>query len=612
MNIKPDSMKRIIPILGLVCTVFFSCTMNEMVFDDLNDSGQEKLITRTSVTNDDEDFAPVEHNPYSLSVMQSVYDNYSLEQVELEPTDLYVRFMPQDSTQFHFLLYESGLELFDYPLDVDLTDAEIDSLETAETEYSFNWLYTTVKPDYDFPAEMTYEILDECYIPEENESIVQTRGGLSVDVEAAAYQSLGYDDFEDVDGDVLTRAGRVTPEGTIKVYVSQNNYAPLKGVKIRGHRFVKYSTTYTDANGHYALESKFRHRLHYAIVYDNIKDFDIWGNYGPLARANCNLGWHDKDGYSKNIENSERAWRWSVINNAGYDYYSMCERTGITKPPRTMKIWCWRTASSSSTPMLRRLEHGIGLNVHSGWANFFANLGYGLTTTTLQGILRVLLPDITIGTSGKDYESIYEHVNHELAHASHYSQVGSAFWAKYVSYIMSYGAYGNGTGNNAELCGIGEMWGDYMGNLRKYESLKPSIPKKYPETNNEWFKPEVFWDLDRNGSLSRKNIFDCLTSDVKTYDALYSKMREKFPEKVDSIKACFSRYGIIEDVEEPVTEDVTFSGRTVSESTTVTGTNISVHDVSVINGAKLTLVGNVSIGSTFFVESGSSLEIRQR
>ena len=156
------------------------------------------------------------------------------------------------------------------------------------------------------------------------------------------------------------------------------------------------------------------------------------------------------------------------------------------------------------------------------------------------------------------------------------------------------------------------MWGDYMGNLRKYESLKPSIPKKYPETNNEWFKPEVFWDLDRNGSLSRKNIFDCLTSDVKTYDALYSKMREKFPEKVDSIKACFSRYGIIEDVEEPVTEDVTFSGRTVSESTTVTGTNISVQDVSVINGAKLTLVGNVSIGSTFFVESGSSLEIRQR
>ena len=103
-----------------------------------------------------------------------------------------------------------------------------------------------------------------------------------------------------------------------------------------------------------------------------------------------------------------------------------------------------------------------------------------------------------------------------------------------------------------------------------------------------------------------------MTSDVKTYDALYSKMREKFPDKVDSIKACFNRYGLIDDVEDPITGDVTFSGRTVSESTTVTGTNISVQNVNVTNGAKLTLVGNVSIYSTFLVESGSSIEIRQR
>lgn len=137
MNTKSDSMKRIVTILSLVSTVFFSCTVNETVLDVSNDSGREKPITRTSVTNDDEDFAPVEQNPYSLSVMQSVYDNYSLEQIELEPTDLYVRFLPQDSTQLHLLLYESGLELFDYPLDVDLTDSEIDSLETAESGYSF-------------------------------------------------------------------------------------------------------------------------------------------------------------------------------------------------------------------------------------------------------------------------------------------------------------------------------------------------------------------------------------------------------------------------------------------------------------------------------------------
>lgn len=185
-------MKRIVPILSLVCAVLFSCTMNETVFDDLNDSGQETPVTRTSVTNEDEDFVKLDLNPYSLSVMQSVYDNYSLEHIDLDPTDLYVRFLPQDSTQLHHLLYESGLELFDYPLDVDLTDSEIDSYEASERDSCFNWLYTTVKPDYAFPADITYEILDECYIPVEDESIVQTRGGLNVDVEAAAYQSLVY------------------------------------------------------------------------------------------------------------------------------------------------------------------------------------------------------------------------------------------------------------------------------------------------------------------------------------------------------------------------------------------------------------------------------------
>ena len=161
------------------------------------------------------------------------------------------------------------------------------------------------------------------------------------------------------------------------------------------------------------------------------------------------------------------------------------------------------------------------------------------------------------------------------------------------------------------MCGL-FINGEVKATEKDEEKVSVEIQTVKGKKNSEWFKPEVFWDLDRNGTLSRKNIFDCLTSDVKTYDALYSKMREKFPDKVDSIKACFSRYGIIEDVEEPITGDITFSGRTVSESTTVTGTNISVQNVSVINGAKLTLVGKVSIGSTFLVESGSSLEIRRQ
>lgn len=591
-------MRKIFPILSIACALLFSCGKNELVHPELNENETSSpLRTRTSV-----DVGQGDGNPYSLSVMQAVYDNNSLEAVELEPTDLYVRFLPQDSTQLNYLLYESNLELFDYPLDIDISDEESEDSESADSDYA--WLYTTVKPDYVFPTDISYEILDECYIPQEGEGIVQTRGGVEVDVEAEAYRSLGYD-FDDED--VPTRGSRVTPEGTIRVLQQGSTYVPVKGVKIRGHRFVKYSTTYTDANGNYALESKFRHRLHYAIVFDNIKDYDIWGNYAFFARANCNLGWHSKDGYSKDIDSDERAWRWAAINNAAYDYYSMCEQTGITKPPKNLKIWCWSNASSSSTPMLHRLEHGIGLNGNSGWVNFFTNLGYGLLASTIQQVAGLLMPDITIGTSGKSYRGIYEHVNHELAHASHFSEVGSDFWAKYVSYIMTYGAYGNGTGNNAELCGIGEMWGDYVGVIRRCEIIDKYIPPKYPDTNNNWFKPEAFWDL-RNSDIHKEDIFSCLTNDVRTYDALYSKLCDKFPDKVDSLKACFNRYGIISSVDEPT--DITFADRTITAQTTVTAENITVRNVSVVDEGSLTLVGNVTIYPSFLVEGGSSLEIQ--
>ena len=91
-------------------------------------------------------------------------------------------------------------------------------------------------------------------------------------------------------------------------------------------------------------------KLHYAIVFDNIKGFDIWGNFGPFARAHCSIGKHSSDSCSKRItkEHDPKLWRWSAVNNAGYDYYKMCEETGIKEPPGSLKIMTLRSAESSS------------------------------------------------------------------------------------------------------------------------------------------------------------------------------------------------------------------------------------------------------------------------
>lgn len=381
-------------------------------------------------------------NPYSLDVMQAVYDYYSETPVTLEPTDLYVKFMPKDSLELDRLINDYNLELFDYPLDIELEEDEV-YINPDLPETDLVWLYTTVSPDFVFPTGIAYEILEECYIPEDNETVgVPTKAG-EVNVEDAAFALMGYDEIPEI----ATRAA-TAPQGTITVYDDCLNAAvPVKGVKIRCHRLVKWAVAYTDENGHYTINKQFRFKPHYAIVFDNVKDFDIWGNWGPIARANYNLGWQSNNGYSKLIGVGSTVWNWAVVNNAAYDYYKMCEHTGILKPPQRLKIFVANTSFGSSAPILRKTIALLGLNGHSDIIDFFINISAGALVNIVYQLIRVALPDIIIDTKDyigiqHKYNRIYQTVNHELAHASHFSQVGSTFWGDYINYIITYGAYG--------------------------------------------------------------------------------------------------------------------------------------------------------------------------
>ena len=597
-------MNKTILFLLLSCTVLYSCMKEPLVEDIMKQSAAETPKTRSSGT--EYETMP---NPYALDVMQEVYDAYDGSTI-LEPTDLYVRFLPQDSTQFRILHYDYGLELFDYPLDVVLEEGET-YVDPTIQEGDFSWLYTTVKPDFEFPAGIQYEILEECYIPEEGESIDMTKGN-PIDVENAAFERLGYaiEDSPDT-------KGASVPQGTIRVYDDfAGNLVPVKGVKIRCHTIVKWGTGFTDENGNYTIDKKFLIGPHYAIVFENNKDFDIWGQYGPLAKANHNMGWHRKTGHSEDIYTNSDAWKWAAVNNAAYEYYQMCEQTGITKPPAGLKIWVFKDWGASSAPMLRRIKDFIGYNGNIDPLNFFINAGYGIHATNIVKYLKFLLPDITIGTSEANYKTVYYRVNHELSHASHCSTVGSEFWAKYVSYIMTYGAYGNGNGKNAELCGIGDMWGYSMGHLQEHNKYEDGIDEDYPYTipDGAWIKPGIFWELFRHNTLTPKQIYDCLIPEVETYEALVKELYRLYPAKADLIEQAFIDYGITPNVNKPgsgITYDTFFSNRAVTSSVSVMGNDILVQNVTVSNGATLTITGtnSVTLDKPFNLEKGCTLEI---
>ena len=504
-------------------------------------------------------------NPYSLKVMQKIYDDYSVEPVILEPTELYVCFKPQDTTQLRTLHEVPDLELFEYPLDIVLEEGE-EYVNSELGENDLPWLYTTVKPDFQFPEEVVCEVLDTCYIPFDGETIARTRAA-DVDVETIAFGRMGYD----VDTLLTKVPGTSTkPSGVVQVDKDTTGLlVPLKGAKVRCHNIVKWATAYTDDEGRYFIDKSFKTKVNYAVVFENIKGFDIWGNRWLTGSATYNVGKKDNSGCEINVSQSCKAWEWAVVNNCAYDYYESCNSIGIPVPPPDLKIWVMKNNADSSAPMLSRIRKYIGYNTQSDILNFLVNIGYGNTLSTLLFAFGCLSPDITIGTEdpnnsaeSKNYYEIYEDVHHELAHSSHFRQVGDRYWADYISYIMTYGAYGDGTGHNAELCAIGEMWGYAIGHIHQYEfQNKMLVVGQFPKKPvDDWIYPHVFWDLYASKTLTKKQIFQCLTSTVDTYAELINRMTSYYPSKSEAIKLAFARYGIatgtFEILDCPSVEDI--------------------------------------------------------
>lgn len=159
-------MKQLSIFIFLFVSMTTGCTEYEEPMPSIQDADPVVAAGLTRATNTTT-FEVLE-NPYALDLMQAIYDDYE-GGTELQPTDLYVRFRPQDADQLN-VLQDQGLELFDHPLDLDIPVGAT-YVDPTIPEGEPVWLYTTVKPDFVFPAGITHEILEACYIPSEGESI---------------------------------------------------------------------------------------------------------------------------------------------------------------------------------------------------------------------------------------------------------------------------------------------------------------------------------------------------------------------------------------------------------------------------------------------------------
>ena len=496
------------------------------------------------------------NNPFSVENMQAALDTLRahddqldgcmksksvLNAIEISTTDLYVRFLPQDSAQYRRLMCDSTLTLFDFPLDYEIAQYG-DYYKDPTVSGDYTWLYTCVPKDYEHPAGIAYEVLDELFLYENSayysEEIIEPNGPSNVKssygadmndalktIKAIAFFNTGnkYGEPLSTKTHSLQKVRKSVqkkflwktwveyeyyPSGTISVESyhamdekgatslnSSLKEVPLKGVKLLLWNWFKFNPTYTDKDGKYESDMYFDGAPGYYLYFSgqngtNSWDLDrvmLWG--ACLWVQKLNLGEHSNDGYTATITSSSDAWAACVTNNAVYEYMTICDKEGLSRPPAHLQVALRNLSGSSSAPLFQNHTNTVTTSVLGGFFTsiFFTGGATALATVAYAGFLSSL-PDILLSagniedyqtqngyTPHKAFNAYYSTTWHELTHASNLqrvksekgSGVASTYWANLVSTevgntIAGKGPYGSKGDNNWQQVALCEGWANYI------------------------------------------------------------------------------------------------------------------------------------------------------
>ena len=361
-------------------------------------------------------------NPLLLKNMQRAADTLSKRSglrnaVILEPTHLYVRFLPKDSAEYEQLVADTVLDVTPYPLDYELTEGTVYHDKSLPYD-SYQWQYAVVPIDYDLSSVGIHsEKLEELYMPDgilDEEDEDNTGALRSTSVSPSSEFSLSQ---------LLTEAERQTekvtstlkskwrPGATIKAYDNVvGGMIPLRGVKVRicVLGFIK-THKYTDENGNVSF-SKRRRRASYSIEWEDDKwDIRDKGTQAYYNGPRLEKWWNLSIGMG-----TQKSLHYSAIHRALYEYY-YGDNCGFSRPSKSLKI-SYREGSDPD-----------------GKAS-------GSTTQACVRTWGWIASPIKIyGTSvyGGKYSvsSVLHTTLHELTHASHILRMNKSSYEKVKKYI---------------------------------------------------------------------------------------------------------------------------------------------------------------------------------
>ncbi len=478
-------------------------------------------------------------DPYSVSnvtkALASLYPTKA-ESVSVSTTDVYVRFLPSCQEEYD-KLDSLGVQMIDHPVNYEIIREGDYYHDPSVPEGDITWQYAVVSPDFIFPRGIRYEILYPCHITEHEVVTRSDPDGIDWDaVERESFRLTG--NAAMLSDRSLTKASAAKPEGRVTVVDSRrpDEVEGVKGVRVSCNVFVKIGQAYTDENGYYSIDKSFSSNPRYWLVFKNKKGFGIGLNLILVGGSVSNMGKHEPSGCDMEVrqEDDRTVFTRCVVNNAIWDYFEKCanDKVSMKAPPTNVRVWIFSRLSSSSTLMM---QHGAVIE-GTKISEYLGDYAF---------VVKWFLPDITLGTAHcNDYASIYSSTVHELAHATHYQQVGKGFWNKLIEFIITsfitsgMEAYGTGGEEEAGLCEVSEMWAYYVETMMYRE--------RYPESEavfgtSWWFFPQIFMYLDDRG-LNRFMISKAMEEDVTDRESLCEKLKSLYPEFQTNIAMAFNRY----------------------------------------------------------------------
>ena len=519
-------MPVILPALALCSCSWFDDSLEKGAFGTADSVPHDMIVLGDKL-----------EDPYSVdNVIEALSSLYPTKagRVDIKPTDIYVRFLPEDEEEYDRLV-SLGILLIDHPIDYQVVREGDYYHDPSLEEDRITWQYAVVKPDFEFPEGISHEVLDQCYISD-HDPVTRSEGIDWAAVEREAFRLTGNAGM--LQPEVRGASGAAKPSGRLCIVDGMHGGEPegIAGVRVSCNTFVKFAHTYTDSQGYYAMDREFTSELRYRIVFQNEKGFGIGLNKIPVPASSSTMGKAGPEGVSLTVDkdSDRRLFTRSVVNNAAYDYFESCSVRDrkILPPPANTRIWIFQALEACSTPML---QQGVLVD----------ETAIGEFLGEFSKYVKMFLPDITLGVKGVDeYSTLYSGTVHELAHASHFSQVGKQFWNKYVGYVIASfiesggRMYGVGSGEGAGHCEVGEMWAYYVQNRlykERYGEDKTTFGTSY------WFHPHILLYLDERG-LGRSGIFKALQPEVTSKNALQERLGSLYPEYGVIINQAFDRY----------------------------------------------------------------------